>query len=114
MSKTNYIFVSGGVMSSVGKGIAAASLAKLLQSKGYTVCTVKCENYLNVDAGTIRPTEHGEVFVCDDGIETDQDIGTYERVLDQSLSRANFLTMGLVYQTVIQRARNFEYAGEDV
>ncbi len=114
MSKTNYIFVSGGVMSSVGKGIAAASLAKLLQSKGYRVCPVKCENYLNVDAGTIRPTEHGEVFVCDDGIETDQDIGTYERFLDQSLSRANFMTMGLVYQTVIQRERNFAYQGEDV
>ncbi|MDP1709587.1 MAG: CTP synthase, partial [Candidatus Komeilibacteria bacterium] len=114
MSKTNYIFISGGVMSSVGKGIAAASLAKLLQSKGYRVCPVKCENYLNVDAGTIRPTEHGEVFVCDDGIETDQDIGTYERFLDQSLSRANFITMGLVYQTVIERERGFGYEGEDV
>ncbi len=101
-------------MSSVGKGIAAASLAKLLQSKGYRVCPIKCENYLNVDAGTIRPTEHGEVFVCDDGIETDQDIGTYERFLDASLSRANFMTMGAVYQTVIQRERNFEYQGEDV
>lgn len=114
MAKTNYIFISGGVMSSVGKGIAAASLAKLLQSKGYRVCPVKCENYLNVDAGTIRPTEHGEVFVCDDGIETDQDIGTYERFLDQSLSRANFITMGQVYQTVIERERSFGYEGEDV
>ena len=114
MSRIKYIFVSGGVMSSVGKGIATASLAKLLQSKGYRVCPVKCENYLNVDAGTIRPTEHGEVFVCDDGMETDQDIGTYERFLDQSLSRLNFITMGQVYQTVIQRERNFEYEGEDV
>lgn len=114
MPKTKYIFISGGVMSSVGKGIAAASLAKLLQSKGYRVCPVKCENYLNVDAGTIRPTEHGEVFVCDDGIETDQDIGTYERFLDQSLSRDNFITMGNVYQTVIQRERSFGYEGEDV
>ena len=114
MPKTKYIFISGGVMSSVGKGIAVASLAKLLQSKGYRVCPVKCENYLNVDAGTIRPTEHGEVFVCDDGIETDQDIGTYERFLDQALSRDNFVTMGSIYQTVIQRERNFGYEGEDV
>src|SRR3989338_2410637 len=114
MIKTKFVFVSGGVMSSVGKGIAVASLSKLLQSKGYTVCTVKCENYLNVDAGTMRPTEHGEVFVCDDGIETDQDIGTYERFLDRSLSRDNFITMGQIYQTVIERERNFEYQGEDV
>lgn len=101
-------------MSSVGKGIAAASLARLLQSKGYRVCPVKCENYLNVDAGTIRPTEHGEVFVCDDGIETDQDIGAYERFLDQALSRDNFITMGQVYQSVIARERAFGYEGEDV
>jgi len=114
MIKTKFVFVSGGVMSSVGKGIAVASLSKLLQSKGYTVCTVKCENYLNVDAGTIRPTEHGEVFVCDDGIETDQDIGTYERFLDRSLSRDNFITMGQIYQTVIERERSFGYEGEDV
>ncbi|MFH1866710.1 MAG: CTP synthase [Patescibacteria group bacterium] len=114
MAKTKYIFISGGVMSSVGKGIAAASLAKLLQSKGYSVCPVKCENYLNVDAGTIRPTEHGEVFVCDDGIETDQDIGTYERFLDSSLSRDNFITMGQIYQFVINRERSFGYEGEDV
>src|SRR3989338_6219859 len=113
MARTKYIFISGGVMSSVGKGITAASIAKLLQSKGYRVCPIKCESYLNIDSGTIRPTEHGEVFVCDDGIETDQDIGTYERFLDQSLSRANFMTIGLVYQTVIQRERNLEYEGED-
>lgn len=114
MAKTKFIFISGGVMSSVGKGIAAASLAKLLQSKGYKVCPVKCENYLNIDAGTIRPTEHGEVFVCDDGVETDQDIGTYERFLDLSLSKDNFITMGQIYQTVINRERSFGYAGEDV
>jgi len=114
MPKTKYIFISGGVMSSVGKGVAAASLSRLLQSKGYKVCPVKCENYLNVDAGTIRPTEHGEVFVCDDGIETDQDIGTYERFLDLSLSRDNFVTMGQVYSTVIQRERAMGYEGEDV
>lgn len=114
MAKTKFIFISGGVMSSVGKGIAAASLAKLLQSKGYKVCPVKCENYLNVDAGTIRPTEHGEVFVCDDGIETDQDIGTYERFLDLSLAKDNFITMGQIYKTVIDRERSFGYEGEDV
>ncbi|MFZ5390694.1 MAG: CTP synthase, partial [Patescibacteria group bacterium] len=114
MPKTKYIFISGGVMSSVGKGISAASIAKLLQSKGYRVCPVKCENYLNIDAGTIRPTEHGEVFVCDDGVETDQDIGTYERFLEQSLSRDNFITMGQVYKTVIDRERSFGYEGEDV
>lgn len=114
MPKTKYIFISGGVMSSVGKGIAAASLAKLLQSKGFRVCPVKCENYLNIDAGTIRPTEHGEVFVCDDGIETDQDIGTYERFLDLPLSRLNFITMGQIYQAVIARERAMGYEGEDV
>ncbi|MFA4818952.1 MAG: CTP synthase [Patescibacteria group bacterium] len=114
MAKIKYIFISGGVMSSVGKGIAAASLAKLLQSKGYRVCPVKCENYLNVDAGTIRPTEHGEVFVCDDGLETDQDIGTYERFLDLPLSGDNFITMGQVYKTVIDKERAFGYEGEDV
>lgn len=101
-------------MSSVGKGIVTASLAKLLQSKGYKVSPVKCESYLNVDSGTIRPTEHGEVFVCDDGIETDQDIGTYERFLDQSLSKVNFITMGQIYQSIIKRERAFGYEGEDV
>ncbi|MDZ4229525.1 MAG: CTP synthase, partial [Candidatus Veblenbacteria bacterium] len=114
MARTKYIFISGGVMSSVGKGITAASIAKLLQSKGYRVCPIKCESYLNIDSGTIRPTEHGEVFVCDDGIETDQDIGTYERFLDQPLSRDNFVTMGQIYQAIIERERSFGYEGEDV
>ena len=89
---TKYIFISGGVISSLGKGITAASIAKLLQVKGYKATNVKCEMYVNIDAGTIRPTEHGEVFVTADGIETDQDIGSYERFLGEELNRANFLT----------------------
>ena len=78
-----YIFVIGGVMSSVGKGVTTSSIGRILQSKGYKVAIVKCEMYINVDAGTIRPTEHGEVFVGDDGIEADQDLGNYERFTNQ-------------------------------
>lgn len=113
-TKTRYVFVTGGVISSLGKGITSASLGLLLQSKGYRVINVKCEMYINVDAGTIRPTEHGEVFVTDDGIETDQDVGNYERFLNKDHSSAQFLTYGQIYQEVIRRERNFEYAGEDV
>ena len=98
----------------MGKGITAASIAKLLQSKGYKVTNVKCEMYVNIDAGTIRPTEHGEVFVTADGIETDQDIGSYERFLEDDLNASNFLTTGQIYQAVISRERNLEYDGEDV
>jgi len=98
----------------LGKGITAASIAKLLQSKGYKVTNVKCEMYVNIDAGTIRPTEHGEVFVTADGIETDQDIGSYERFLGEDLNSSNFLTTGQIYQAVISRERNLEYDGEDV
>ncbi len=111
---TKFIFVSGGVISSVGKGVTTSSLAALLQSRGYTVAPVKCDAYLNVDAGTIRPQEHGEVFVADDGIETDQDLGNYERFMNTDLSSANYLTNGQLYQSIIQRERNFEYDGEDV
>lgn len=113
MSK-KYIFVSGGVISGIGKGITTASLSAILQSKGYKVSPVKIDMYLNVDAGTIRPQEHGEVFVTDDGIETDQDLGHYERFLDISLSKANYITTGQVYQEVIRKERSFEYDGEDV
>ncbi len=109
-----FIFISGGVISSVGKGITAASLATLLEARGYVVAPVKCDAYLNVDAGTIRPHEHGEVFVTDDGMETDQDVGNYERFMGTNLSKANYLTNGQIYQTIIQRERNFEYEGEDV
>ncbi|MCL5011219.1 MAG: CTP synthase [Patescibacteria group bacterium] len=111
---TKYIFVSGGVISSLGKGITAASIANLLQAKGYKTTNVKCEMYVNIDAGTIRPTEHGEVFVTGDGIETDQDIGSYERFLGFDLGKENFLTTGQIYQEVIKRERNLEYDGEDV
>ncbi len=111
---TKFIFISGGVISSVGKGITTSSIAALLESRGYTVAPVKCDAYLNVDAGTIRPQEHGEVFVCDDGIETDQDVGNYERFLNTNLSSSNYVTNGQLYQRIIQKERNFEYGGEDV
>lgn len=109
-----YIFVSGGVISGLGKGITVASVGLLLKSRGFKVAPIKCDAYVNIDAGTIRPQEHGEVFVCDDGIETDQDLGNYERFLGESLSRANYVTTGQVYQEVIRRERAFEYKGEDV
>jgi len=109
-----YIFVSGGVISSVGKGITTASLAALLEDRGYRVAPIKCDPYLNVDAGTIRPQEHGEVFVTEDGMETDQDVGNYERFMNTDLSSANYLTNGQIYQEIIKRERNFEYNGEDV
>jgi CTP synthase len=111
---TKFIFVSGGVISSVGKGITTSSLAALLESRGYTVAPVKCDAYLNVDAGTIRPQEHGEVFVTDDGMETDQDIGNYERFMNADLSGANYVTNGQIYKHIIEKERNFEYGGEDV
>lgn len=114
MENARYIFITGGVISGLGKGIVAASIGKILKSKGYHVSNVKCEMYVNVDAGTIRPTEHGEVFVTNDGIECDQDIGNYERFLDQDVTKESFLTTGQVYQEVIRRERNFEYEGEDV
>lgn len=112
MSK--YIFVSGGVISGLGKGITAASLGLLLKSAGYTVSVIKVDMYLNQDAGTMNPLEHGEVFVTDDGLETDQDIGHYERFLNQSLYRHNYFTMGNVYATVLAKERALEYGGKCV
>lgn len=109
-----YIFVVGGVMSSVGKGVASASIAKILQSKGYKIANIKCDMYVNIDAGTIRPAEHGEVFVGEDGVEADQDLGNYERFTDQICGRDNYITTGQVYQEVIRKERNLEYRGEDV
>ena len=109
-----FIFVIGGVMSSVGKGTAVASIGKILQSKGFSVCMIKCDMYVNIDAGTIRPTEHGEVFVGKDGIEADQDLGNYERFTDIASTRDNYITTGQIYQTVIKKERNLEYGGEDV
>lgn len=109
-----YIFVSGGVVSGLGKGITTASLALLLKSRGYRVTTVKIDMYLNVDAGTIRPAEHGEVFVTHDGMETDEDLGHYERFLHENVTGYNYITTGQIYQEVIRRERAFEYGGEDV
>ncbi len=109
-----YIFVAGGVMSGVGKGVATASIGKILKSKGFRVTAVKIDPYINVDAGTMNPVEHGEVFVTDDGAECDQDLGNYERFLDESLSTENYITTGRVYQAVINRERNLEYQGRCV
>lgn len=112
MSK--FIFVVGGVMSGVGKGIAVASIGRVLQGKGYRVSAIKIDPYINVDAGTMNPTEHGEVFVTEDGDETDQDIGNYERFLDQNILSDNYMTTGRVYQSVITRERNLGYGGKCV
>ncbi len=109
-----YIFVSGGVLSSLGKGIVTASLALLLKSRGFRVSIVKCENYLNIDSGLINPIEHGDPFLCEDGTESDMDLGTYEKFLGQEMGKANFVTMGQIYKTVIDRERAFGYNGEDV
>ncbi len=109
-----YIFVSGGVLSGLGKGISSASIALLLQKAGFSVTMIKCENYLNIDAGTINPIEHGDPFLCEDGTEADMDIGTYEKFLHKNMHRHNFVTMGQIYRTVIDKERKFEYMGEDV
>lgn len=113
-SGPKFIFVSGGVISGLGKGITTASISLLLKSRGYKVSPMKLDMYLNVDAGTMNPTEHGEVFVTEDGLETDQDLGHYERFVDQQLSRDNYTTAGQVYQTVIDRERSFGYGGRCV
>ena len=101
-------------MSGVGKGVAAASIGKILESKGFNVTALKIDPYVNVDAGTMNPTEHGEVFVLDDGMECDQDMGNYERFLDVDLTRTNYMTTGSVYLSVIQKERNLEYEGRQV
>lgn len=113
-SKHKYIFVVGGVMSGVGKGIAASSIGKILQARGLSVTAMKIDPYINVDAGTMNPTEHGEVFVLADGYETDQDMGNYERFMGLKLTRENYMTTGSVYQHVIERERNLEYGGKCV
>ena len=109
-----YVFVVGGVMSSVGKGIVTSSVALILKNKGFKVTAVKADPYINVDAGTMNPIEHGEVFVTEDADETDQDIGNYERFLDQNITKINYMTTGRVYQTVISKERNLEYKGKCV
>lgn len=111
---SKFIFVSGGVISGLGKGVTTASISLLLQRRGYRVTPVKCENYLNIDAGLINPIEHGDPYLCDDGTEADMDMGTYEKFLGKNMYRHNFITMGQIYKTVIDRERNFEFEGEDV
>lgn len=109
-----YIFVVGGVMSGIGKGVSTSSIGLILKSKGFRVTALKIDPYINVDAGTMNPTEHGEVFVLNDGYETDQDMGNYERFLDETLPELNYMTTGRVYQEVIRRERNLEYKGKNV
>jgi CTP synthase len=112
--RRTYVFVTGGVMSGVGKGVATASIGALLKARGLRVTAVKIDPYLNVDPGTMNPIEHGEVFVTKDGLETDQDIGNYERFLDEDLHRVNCMTAGSVLQAVINRERALGYSGKTV
>ena len=114
MSGTRYIVVTGSIMSGLGKGITTASLGCLLKSKGYSVTAIKIDPYLNYDAGTMRPTEHGEVWVTEDGGEIDQDLGHYERFLNQSIPKEQNLTTGKVYGNVIEKERAGEYLGKTV
>ena len=113
-TSSKYIFVVGGVMSGVGKGVTSSSIALLLQARGLKVTAIKIDPYINVDAGTMNPTEHGEVFVLKDGLETDQDMGNYERFLNQDLPALNYMTTGSVYLSVIQKERNLAYKGKNV
>ncbi|MGA2172665.1 MAG: CTP synthase [Sedimentisphaerales bacterium] len=112
--KTKYLFVMGTVMSGLGKGIFSSCLAKLMQDKGLKVTPIKLEGYLNIDSGTLNPFRHGEVFVLDDGMECDMDLGTYERMLDQDLSKANFCTSGQIFNDVLNKERHGDYLGRDV
>jgi CTP synthase len=112
--KTKYIFVSGGVLSGLGKGVTAASLGLLLRQRGYKVTNIKCENYLNLDSGNINPVEHGDVFLCEDGLEADLDLGTYERFLGENVGEKNFTTMGQIYLKVIEDTRNLSFNGATV
>jgi len=111
---TKYIFVVGGVMSGVGKGVASSSIGTIMQARGFSVTALKIDPYINIDAGTMNPTEHGEVFVLDDGDECDQDMGNYERFLNSNFSRINYMTTGRVYQSVIEQERNLQYKGRNV
>jgi CTP synthase len=112
--KARYVFVMGTVMSGLGKGIFSSCLAKLMQDKGLKVAPIKLEGYLNIDSGTLNPFRHGEVFVLDDGMECDMDLGTYERMLDQNLSKANFATSGQIFSSVLDKERHGDYLGRDV
>lgn len=112
--RTKYVFVSGGVLSGLGKGITAASLGVLLKAHGYSVTNIKCENYLNLDSGNINPIEHGDVFLCEDGLEADLDLGSYERFLNEEVGHRNFTTIGQIYTKVIDDTRNLHFNGATV
>lgn len=112
--KTKFVFVSGGVISGLGKGTSSSSIGLLLEAAGFKVSAIKVDMYLNVDAGTMNPVEHGEIFVTDDGLETDQDIGNYERFLGKALHRHNYMTMGQVYWDILNRERSLGYNGKTV
>ena len=112
--KTKYIFVTGGVVSSLGKGLASASIGALLENRGLDITFLKLDPYINVDPGTMSPFQHGEVFVTDDGGETDMDLGHYERFTSASMSRSNNFTTGRIYNSVIQKERRGEYLGKTV
>ena len=114
MHNTKYVFVTGGVTSSLGKGIIAASLAKLLQERGFSVTIQKLDPYINIDPGTLNPYEHGECYVTDDGAETDLDLGHYERFLNIPTSQANNVTTGRIYQSVIDKERRGDFLGKTV
>ena len=111
---TKYIVVVGGVISGVGKGVATASIGRMMQERGFEVSVIKIDPYINCDAGTLRPTEHGEVWVTDDGGEIDQDLGNYERFLGKSLSKNNNITTGQIYRSLIEKERRGDFLGETV
>ena len=112
--QTKYIIVYGTVISGLGKGILGSSLCKLLQYKGLKVAPVKFDGYLNQDAGTLNPFRHGEVFVLDDGTESDMDLGTYERFLNNNITKDNYLTNGKLFQSILNKERKGDYLGRDV
>ena len=109
--ETKYIFITGGVVSSLGKGVTGASLGRLLKSRGYTVAMMKFDPYINVDPGTMNPFQHGEVFVTEDGLETDLDLGHYERFADVTMARGQNITTGRIYNDLIDRERQGVYMG---
>ncbi|MDO8627635.1 MAG: CTP synthase, partial [Candidatus Diapherotrites archaeon] len=112
--KTKFLIVAGSVMSGIGKGIFSSSLAMLLKYYGLKIQPIKFDGYLNLDAGTLNPYRHGEVFVLEDGLECDMDMGSYERFLDQNVNKNNYMTAGMVFDTILKRERNGEYLGRDV
>src|SRR5450432_3599892 len=112
--KTKFIFVTGGVVSSLGKGLSSASIGALLENRGLSITLLKLDPYINVDPGTMSPFQHGEVFVTDDGAETDLDLGHYERFTHARLSRQNNYTTGRIYHSVIEKERRGEYLGKTV